>query len=188
MGYIQGSIKDYLKDLAAKKPAPGGGSVAALSCAMAASLVAMASEFTLGKEKYKKVGPRFRQILLRSLALQKRLAALTDADIRAYRKRDLDQAIRIPAEVCVLSYEILELGLEVLKKGNRLLASDAYLAVLLAQASFVAGLMYVEVNLKYAKDKAKKYEKTRKTLKKLFLKTQKIAKKVEVSLGSFIGR
>lgn len=161
--------------------------MAALSSAMAASLVAMASEFTLGKEKYKKVGPRFKQILSKSLALQKRLAVLTDADVRAYRKKDLDQAIRIPAEVCFLSYEILELALEVLKKGNRLLASDVYLAVFLAQASFAAGLMYVEVNLKYAKDKAKKYLKTSRGLKKLFLKTQKIVKKVEVSFGSFIG-
>ena len=60
---------------------------------MAASLVAMASEFTLGKEKYRKVGPRIAQILSKSLALQKRLATLADADVRAYRKKDLDQAM-----------------------------------------------------------------------------------------------
>jgi len=183
MGYIQGSIKKYLNDLSARTPAPGGGSAAALSAAMAAGLVAMACQFTLGKEKYKGFQARCRRILRESLKTKDKLSRLADADVKAYKSRDLDQAIRVPAEVCVLSCRIMESGAEVLEKGNKILASDALLGVLLAGVSFSAGLMYVEVNLKYAKDKAKKYLKLYKNLINMLPKTQRIIKKVEVHFG-----
>ncbi|MCK4518778.1 MAG: cyclodeaminase/cyclohydrolase family protein, partial [Candidatus Omnitrophica bacterium] len=44
--YLKKSIETYLKDLSAKKPAPGGGSAAGLTAAMGASLACMVLQFS----------------------------------------------------------------------------------------------------------------------------------------------
>ena len=53
--YDSGSIKDYLRDLSAKLPAPGGGSAAALSASIGASLMCMVANYTVCNPKYKDV-------------------------------------------------------------------------------------------------------------------------------------
>ena len=187
MKYTHGTIKGYLKDLGAKLPAPGGGSVAALSAAMAAGLISMVCQFTLGKEKYKKSQSRIKEILSRSQQLQKRLGELVDEDVKAYRSKNLEKAIKVPVEICFLSYDLMMLAEEVIDRGNRNLVSDAGLAALLSEASFISGLFYIKVNLKYLKTKIKKYEKLTAELKDLLKKIKKIRKKVEVKVGYFIG-
>ena len=52
--YKNRAVEDYLDELAAKLPVPGGGSSCALCAAMAAALVSMVVNFTLGKPKYAK--------------------------------------------------------------------------------------------------------------------------------------
>ncbi|MBI5145023.1 MAG: cyclodeaminase/cyclohydrolase family protein, partial [Candidatus Omnitrophica bacterium] len=52
MKYREATLKKYSDDLAAKLPAPGGGSAAALAAAMGVSLISMVVNFTLGKPKY----------------------------------------------------------------------------------------------------------------------------------------
>ena len=51
--YNERSLSDYLNDLAARRPAPGGGSAAALSAAIGASLMSMVANYTVGNPKYK---------------------------------------------------------------------------------------------------------------------------------------
>ncbi len=147
MKYADSTIKKYIKDLGAKIPAPGGGSVAAFSAAFAASLLKMACLFTLGKEKYKKSGPRIRKIYARLSVLAERAVFLADEDIRAYRSKDMDKAVSVPVEVALLSFELVKLAMEVLRIGNKNLSSDALLAGLLADDSFIAALNYAEINL-----------------------------------------
>jgi len=43
--YLTTTLAQFLERLAARTPAPGGGSVAAVTCAMAAGLVEMAAAF-----------------------------------------------------------------------------------------------------------------------------------------------
>jgi formiminotetrahydrofolate cyclodeaminase len=43
--YLGSTVEDMLEQLAARTPAPGGGAAAALTCAMAAGLVEMATSF-----------------------------------------------------------------------------------------------------------------------------------------------
>ncbi len=45
-------INNFLSELASSSPAPGGGSVAALSGALGAALSSMVCNLTIGKEKY----------------------------------------------------------------------------------------------------------------------------------------
>jgi formiminotetrahydrofolate cyclodeaminase len=188
MEYLQHSIDRYLKDLSGKMPAPGGGSVAALAAAMAASLVAMSCEFTLGKEKYKKHAPRIKEVLEAALFLKKQLAQLVDEDIKAYRSRDRDASVRVPAQVCFLSYDLMKLAGEVLAKGNKNLASDAALAVLLCETSFIAGHLYVRTNLKNSQDLARRYAVLNRELGRLRKKVSSLRKKIEVTLGTPAGR
>lgn len=47
--YCNKTLRGYLDDLAAKLPAPGGGSAAALTASEAAALISMVINFTIGK-------------------------------------------------------------------------------------------------------------------------------------------
>jgi formiminotetrahydrofolate cyclodeaminase len=47
--YLDKPLQDYLDELASAQPTPGGGSAAALSGAMGASLASMVARLTIGK-------------------------------------------------------------------------------------------------------------------------------------------
>lgn len=183
MDYAKGTIKNYLKDLSARVPAPGGGSAAALSAAMGASLLAMVCNFTLGKEKYKKHESRVKEVLLKALALEKRFIQLVDDDIKAYSSADLERSISVPAEVCLLSWDLMKLSWEMMVKGNRRLISDAALSAILAETSFVAGYLYVRANLSRIEGDNGRCRDLEKKIRPLMKKIRALRKKVEVNVG-----
>lgn len=185
--YCNKSLKKYLDDLAAKTPSPGGGSAAALSAAMAASLVAMACEFTLGNRKYKKSDKFIKKILSRSTAMHKRLAILFDEDIEAYSARDVELAIQIPAEICFLSHGVMVLAQGAMEKGNKRLITDAGLAILLAEAGFFGALSYIEANILEFKQKSSANMKLLKKIKVLRKSVESIRRKVEANIGNSFG-
>ena len=78
--YVNNSVKVYLDDLAAKKPAPGGGSAAALIGATGIALISMVCNFTLGKKKYKEYETDLGRILSRSESLREELTKLIETD------------------------------------------------------------------------------------------------------------
>ena len=188
MTYAKSTLEKYLKDLGAKLSAPGGGSTAAFASAMAASLIMMTCLFTLGKDKYKKSWSRIRKIYSRALQIQKKALKLVDADVRAYASGNLEESLRVPLEICFLSYDLIKLAEEVVKKGNTRLISDAAMAAVLAEAGFTGALFYVRVDSAALKDKAKKYHREIVYVKSLEKKMKEIRKKIEVSLGHSIGR
>lgn len=188
MKYIDHSIGTYLKDLGSSMPAPGGGSSAALAAAMAASLVSMACRFTLGRKKYEAYEDAVKKVLEKSVALEAKLAVLFDQDIQAYRAGDLKAAIAVPAEVCFLSYEILNLIEILLIKGNKNLLSDLAMAAALAEGSYGCCLFYIRVNRKMAHLDTSKHKKLEKEISQLSKKVKLLRKKAEVGVGKIIGR
>jgi formiminotetrahydrofolate cyclodeaminase len=154
--YRDSFLKVYLDDLAAKKPAPGGGSAGALAGALGASLMSMVCNFTVGKEKYKDVQNRIKEILLQSETSRLRLAELVDLDCLAYRSKDLKQALDVPMEVACLSNELANLCPELANIGNINLITDVGCAYYLFEAAFKSARLNVEINLKSLIDKAKK--------------------------------
>jgi formiminotetrahydrofolate cyclodeaminase len=84
MSYKEQTLKKYLDDLAAKLPAPGGGSAAALAAALGASLISMVVNFTLGKPKYAEYEKGLKQILSKSERLREEFLNLVDLDVTAY--------------------------------------------------------------------------------------------------------
>jgi len=58
------TISKFLDELASNSPAPGGGSVAALSGSLGAALTSMVCNLTIGKKKYLDVGLEMENIYI----------------------------------------------------------------------------------------------------------------------------
>lgn len=167
----------YLDRLAAKAPAPGGGSAAALVGALAAALESMVANFTVGKEAYREVEPEVRGLLEQSEALRGELTKLVQADMDVYSKvssayglpRDtaeqkaartgaiqaaLKVAAQVPHKVVVACDRVLSICPELGAKGSANLISDVGVAVVLAEAALQAAYLNVEINLAGIKDEA----------------------------------
>ena len=173
--YCEGKFKEYLDDLAAKKPAPGGGSAAAAVGALGVSLLSMVANFTIGKKRYENVEPQIREILSSSENLRARLQKLVDEDIVAYQEvsaaykmpKETEQqqnaraetiqaalktAMAAPLAVCRNLFEAMKLCEPLLEKGNVNLVSDVGVAAEFIAAGFTSALLNVEINLSGIKD------------------------------------
>ena len=147
--YLSATLSGFLDQLAARTPAPGGGSVASIACAMAAGLVEMASAFD--------ASGTLDQVGARAHELRGRAAALAEADGRAYagvlaalrmpagpeRTRSLDAAvagaIECPMKLLEIAAEVATLAADVAARGNRNLEGDAITGALLAEAAARGG-------------------------------------------------
>jgi len=166
--YIEGTIKSYLDDLAAKKPAPGGGSAAALAAAIATSLMSMVANYTIGKPKYKDVEAKVSDILAKVQAYDKELRELIDEDVAAYekmakglkecgddtaRKDELyKDAIEPPFLVCEITHHCLLLCKELAQCGNTNLITDTAIAAIMLEGAFFSAKFNVYINLECIKD------------------------------------
>jgi formiminotetrahydrofolate cyclodeaminase len=79
------SIDRFCEELSSSSPAPGGGSVAALSGALAAALCAMVCRITLAREQRKESWPEMRAALDVSESRGSRLRALVTEDAQAFQ-------------------------------------------------------------------------------------------------------
>ncbi|MFA5287323.1 MAG: cyclodeaminase/cyclohydrolase family protein [Candidatus Omnitrophota bacterium] len=151
--YKDRAIKIYLDDLAAKLPAPGGGSAGALNAAMAAALISMVVNFTLGKLKYEKYEKELKEVLSKSEPLRKEFLNLVDLDVTAYKSKNMRDALNIPFMVARLSFEGIKLCPVLIKKGNVNLITDVAAAAIFFEASFASASFNIEINLKILGDK-----------------------------------
>lgn len=175
MNYFNQPIKKHLDDLAAKLPAPGGGSASALVGAEGAALLAMVLNFTIDKRGYEGFQNEARELLKKTEEIRENFSALIDEDVRAYAElnkvfkmpRDteeqkkkkaqameegLKKAEAVPEEICRLSCEAAKLSPRILEKGNKNLLSDVEVGMALLAAAFRGGRINCEINLKFVKD------------------------------------
>ena len=78
--YLDLAVRDLLAEIASRTPAPGGGSVAAITVAMAAGLVEMAARFS--DDHWAEAGGALAQ----AKALRERAAPLAREDAQAYER------------------------------------------------------------------------------------------------------
>ena len=147
-------------------PTPGGGSVAALTGALAAALGRMVAAFTLEKPKFAAVAPQVGQLAGRLQRAEEMLRRLIDEDAAAYGvldaafkldKADAQRAARIaeaaglagsvPLETATLAARVLDDLTQLRGIGNPLLRSDADAARQLAYAALQAAAANVRANL-----------------------------------------
>jgi len=162
--YVDHSLGEFLDLVAKRQPAPGGGAVAAVTVAVAASLVAMAARYSAdlldGGEALIDDAERLRA----------GAANLADDDAEAYgaviaawaassgdersRRQQVDAALTRAAGVAL---EVAELGAETARlagrlavEGKRDVRGDAATALLLAEAATRAAAHLVTVNVETA--------------------------------------
>ncbi|MCX5706900.1 MAG: cyclodeaminase/cyclohydrolase family protein [Candidatus Omnitrophica bacterium] len=181
--YKEGLIKKYLDDLAAKIPAPGGGSAAALNAAMAAALLSMVVNFTLGKPKYAKYEQELKNILAKSENLRNEFLNLVDLDVAAFRSKNMRDALNIPFMLARLCFEGIKLCPPLIKKGNINLISDVAVAAVFFESAFAAAYFNVNINLKVLADK-----KLTKAIGKELAQKNRIVKRLREQTEAKIGK
>ncbi|GAD85631.1 cyclodeaminase/cyclohydrolase family protein [Nocardia asteroides NBRC 15531] len=163
------TLEDYLSQLGAKVPAPGGGAVAALHAAQAAALVAMVARYTT-RAKDAAHRPVVDRIIEAADAARTRSLALADADAAAFtavgdayklpKDTEADQAARteainaalveaarVPAAVVDEADEILSLAAELLPIGNPNVVTDIGAAADAARAAALSSQLNIEINV-----------------------------------------
>ena len=168
-------VTSFLDELASNAPAPGGGSVAALSGALGAALVSMVCNLTLGKRGYDDVQDDIKELLDQSEALRKELTDLLEDDVAAYngymkaakmpRATDGEKAERavamqaalkvatdVPLRIAGAAVRVMDLCTPAAEKGNKWAVSDAGVAVLVAEAAVRSAALNVLINLGSLKD------------------------------------
>jgi formiminotetrahydrofolate cyclodeaminase len=169
------SVTELLAAFRSSEPTPGGGSAAALSSAIGASLLAMVASLpkprTAGEDDAKELAGAGR----RCTALAVQLEALIDQDSAAYdmvvgafrlaKATDEEKAARsaaiqtalvaateVPLEVMRRTAEALGLAPSVARLGNANAASDVQVAIGLLKAGLAGAKENVEINLGSVKD------------------------------------
>ncbi|MHA2611766.1 MAG: cyclodeaminase/cyclohydrolase family protein [bacterium JZ-2024 1] len=148
-------ITTYLEELSSKSPAPGGGSAAALTGAISASLNSMVAQITAKKH------PEMAPLASKSQEFRDSLLSLMQEDTRAflslmeaYRSKEPGQisekaiyASQVPLRTAERCLETLTLAVELLEKGAKSVFTDSASAALLAWAGIHSALLNVSINL-----------------------------------------
>ena len=168
-------VTNFLDELASNAPAPGGGSVAALSGALGAALVSMVCNLSLGKKAYADVQDEINDLLVESEALRQELTDLLEEDVKAYtgyskaakmpRGTEEEKAERqvvmqaalkvatdVPLAIAEAAVKVMDLCMPAAAKGNKWAVSDAGVAVLMAEAALRSAALNVLINLGSLKD------------------------------------
>jgi formiminotetrahydrofolate cyclodeaminase len=168
--YIDQPLSYFMDRLASKSPEPGGGSVAALTGALAAALVSMVSNLTIDKDKYRDVQLQIRTLLDRSEEVRTEMQDLMQKDTDVYgalsevykltrntevekvtratkMQEALKKACEVPFNIGLKSLEVAKLAKEAAEIGNVAAVSDAGVAVLLAHACARSAALNVKINL-----------------------------------------
>ncbi len=183
--YKDATLSKYLDDLAARLPAPGGGSAAGLTAALGASLISMVVNFTLGKPKYAKYEKELKATLEKSEKLRAEFLNLVDLDVVAYKSKNIRNALGIPFMVARLCFEGINLCPALIKKGNINLISDVAVAAVFLESAFTSAFFNVEINLKILKDE-RFVGGVRKELMLKAKKIKKIRQDTEEKVGEII--
>ena len=164
------NLNMFLDELASNSPAPGGGSVAALSGALGAALSSMVCNLTRRKQGYELAEDEIKEILERSEELRKQLIELIDKDTEAFnkvmesikmpketedqkekRKHAMQNAFKhaadVPLETAQKCIQILDIARILSEKGNKNSISDAAVSALMAQTGLHAAILNVRINL-----------------------------------------
>lgn len=174
---LTGTLRDYLATLASAAPAPGGGSVAALSVAQGAALLGMVLSLTLGRSRFAAHEAEGRAILSEVERLRAECTALIDRDaavlgalIATYKlpkgtaaeqearaaalQARTREATEVPLAVARGAAALLPLCQRLLPIGNPAAVSDIGVAATCAVAGFRAAELNVLINLGQLRDSA----------------------------------
>ena len=170
-------VTDFLDKVAGSDPVPGGGSVAALSGALASALGAMVARLTVGKKNYEASWAEMERVAADLSAAREGFTADIDRDSEAYdrvfacfkmpkatdeekaaRSAAIQEATRqaalVPMEVARKAFALMPALAYVARNGNRNAVTDACVAMMCARTAVLGALLNVKINLSSIKDEA----------------------------------
>ncbi len=202
------NLRDFADELSTDSPAPGGGSVAALSGVLGSSLSSMVANLTYGKKGYEKVKSAIKRLALDAQVLKDEFLDLIEKDTDVFnnvmdafrlpkkteedkkkRSEALEKATKeatlVPLEIMKKSVSLLKLAEHAEKKGNQNSVSDAGVAAIMANAACDSAYLNVIINLGNIQDE--EFKKTIKAeaeeiIKIVKRKAKRITKKVIAKL------
>ena len=166
----------FREALASRQAVPGGGGAAALAGSLAASLLVMVGNLTVGKKKYAANEEEIKALMEQAEASAEKLLSLVDADAAAFRPlseayslpaateeevriRDevMEQCLRdaaaVPLAICEEVNRVIPLLAALREKGSVLAVSDVGCAAALAEAALKSAALNVYVNTRLMKDR-----------------------------------
>lgn len=173
------TLESFANELASNSPAPGGGSVAALSSSLAASLASMVFSLTVGKKAYLAYEEEIRNKIDKNIIvagiLKDEFLLLMDEDTAAFndvmaafklpKETDEEKAVRseriqegykkatlVPLKVAEKTMEIFELLEFAVEYGNANALSDAGVGALIALTGLEGAILNVKINIPSIKD------------------------------------
>jgi formiminotetrahydrofolate cyclodeaminase len=157
------TIEKFLEELAAKKPTPGGGAVAAIAGALSTAMGEMVLNYSVGKKGLESHQEKLKTILsefhrARGMMLEWMIEdqqAFEDLTTARKAGKDVDQAlllcVNIPLSLAATAAQLLKLTEELAPIANQFLLSDLAVCAELAMATVRTGIYNVRVNLKNVK-------------------------------------
>jgi glutamate formiminotransferase/formiminotetrahydrofolate cyclodeaminase len=164
------SLNDFNNELSSDSPAPGGGSVAALSGSISASLVSMVANLTFGKKKYQNGWKKAEEIGMKAQKIKDEIMKIVDSDTELFndymtarklpkgtleqktlRKEKIEEAsIKITESPLGLLRKLSELPnilIIIAKKGNQNSISDVGVAASMLRSASEGAYLNVLINL-----------------------------------------
>ncbi|MCL1876283.1 MAG: cyclodeaminase/cyclohydrolase family protein [Synergistaceae bacterium] len=171
----EATLREFIDVLSSTSPAPGGGSAAALSGALGASLVAMVCRLTIGKKGYEEHEALIKSSLIKAEQLANSLLDAVQKDTEAFdsvmaafalpkatddeketRRETIQEAFKAavasPENIAVKCLNILEIAEEIVDKCNSNAISDIAVGALEAWAGLQGALLNIRINLPSIKD------------------------------------
>lgn len=169
------NIKEFLAATSSDAPVPGGGSVAALSAAIASSLAEMVANLTIGKKGYDDVQDEMKAISEKMSAYTPKFVDFIDKDASSFddvmkafklpketdeEKKARTEAIQngmklaatVPLETAQAAMEILGMIEAVVQRGNSNAVTDGAVAAMMTRTAVLSALYNVKINLGSIKD------------------------------------
>ena len=170
------TVAEFLEKTASGTPVPGGGSVAALGAALAASLTEMVANLTINKKGYEASETEMKRLAEEARHCRDRLVKDIDRDSDAYnevmvafklpkntadekKKRQeaiqnaLKTAASVPLRVAGNAFRILKRAGKAVEGGNKNAVTDALVGAMMAKTAALSALYNVKINLASIEDK-----------------------------------
>ncbi len=172
---VKMSVSDFCDELSSDSQAPGGGSVAALSIAISASLTSMVANLTANKKGYETVTAQAFELAEAAQVLKAKALYSIDEDTFAFyemmdanrlpKKTDEEKKLReeaveiatqkaiiVPLDSLKIAHQAVIIAEKIAKIGNSNALSDAGVAAINANAGAKAAYLNIQINMPGIKD------------------------------------
>lgn len=169
------TVKEFIYETSSESPAPGGGSIAALSAASSAALIEMVANLTIGKKGYEDVREEMENVRAKASSYKEKFINYIDEDSDSFnkimaafkmpkdtekekeqRKKEIQaaykEAAEVPLNVGKNAFQLLELAEKVITRGNHNAVTDGAVAAMSARTAVYSAFYNVKINLGSIKD------------------------------------